>query len=194
MKKKAKRQKHVSPPLNTIRKGAYSSTEFHDKFNLTDLQEYCKLHSMRTSGPKKDIIKRIQKFLETGKVEEAKTLKRKKKGNGKTKNKKRKKNSSSKSSESSSSSSSSSSDDESEERKKEEERKEKEEERKEKKAAKKLEKEKKKEQKKSKMEIEENGEKNHGGEDHVKSISEKEEKENILVPVDIPQNDKPQTE
>jgi len=44
------------------------------------------------------------------------------------------------------------------------------------------------------MEIEENGEKNHGGEDHVKSISEKEEKENILVPVDIPQNDKPQTE
>jgi len=109
-KKSGKRQKHISPPQSSIKKGAYTAQEFHDKFNLTDLHEFCKSHKLPRHGPKKEIIKRIIQYLETGEVPEPKSLKRKKKVVKPKKNKKRKPNESSKSS-------SSSSDDEEKEKK-----------------------------------------------------------------------------
>jgi len=69
-KEAKKREKFVAPPLDTIRKGKFDTyNDLYDNFNLPDLQGYCKKESIPSSGKKKDIIKRILGYLETGKVE-----------------------------------------------------------------------------------------------------------------------------
>jgi len=51
------------PSIATIKKGV---TEFdlHNKFNLSDLQEFCKQHGLKTSGTKKHLIKQIRIFVD----------------------------------------------------------------------------------------------------------------------------------
>jgi len=69
-KEAKKREKFVAPPLDTIRKGKFDTyVDLYDNFNLPDLQGYCKQESIPSSGKKKEIIKRILGYLETGKIE-----------------------------------------------------------------------------------------------------------------------------
>jgi len=79
-----KREKFVAPPLETIRKGKFDTyTDLYDNFNLPDLHSYCKQENLKASGKKKDVIKRILHYLETGEVEKpTDTKKRGKKKQG----------------------------------------------------------------------------------------------------------------
>ena len=82
------RTPYVSPPLSTIVKGQYSAADLHNKFNLTDLQKYTKQEGLKSSGQKKNIIKRIVAYLETGKKDESTPKKGKPKKAKSTKQKK----------------------------------------------------------------------------------------------------------
>jgi len=74
---KPAREKFVAPPLTTITKGKFDNfTDLYDNFNLPDLQKYCKENSLKVSGKKKDTIKRIISYLDTG-IAEVETKKRK---------------------------------------------------------------------------------------------------------------------
>jgi len=75
---KNKKQKHVSPPLSDIKKGI-SKAELHDKYNLADLQNWCKANEVSHQGKKSIVIKNIYEFLETGKKKEQKATKKKRK-------------------------------------------------------------------------------------------------------------------
>jgi len=72
-KEPVKREKFVAPPLDTICKGKYDSyTALYDNFNLPDLVNYCKQEDLKTTGKKKDVIKRMLHYLHTGEKEEQK--------------------------------------------------------------------------------------------------------------------------
>jgi len=64
-KPRKKRDLPPRPPISTIKKGA-SKDELHNKFNLTDLQEYCKRNAIKSLGTKPLLIKRIVHYLDTG--------------------------------------------------------------------------------------------------------------------------------
>jgi len=67
---------HVAPPLETITKGKHdNTTALRDNFNLPDLVKFCKLKGLPSSGNKKDVMKRIVTYLETGDVPETKKRK-----------------------------------------------------------------------------------------------------------------------
>jgi len=70
------RAPYVAPPLSTIVKGQYSAADLHNKFNLTDLQKYAKQEGLKSSGQKKNLIKRIITYLETGKKDEGQDSKK----------------------------------------------------------------------------------------------------------------------
>lgn len=67
-----------APPLSTIVKGKYDYQGFYDNFNLTDLQEYCRMNGLKGKGVKKDVIREILRFVETG--EKTEEIKKKKRG------------------------------------------------------------------------------------------------------------------
>jgi len=68
---KPKREAWVAPPLDTIAKGQHDNfTAIFDNFNIPDLHKFCKDKGLKISGKKKDIIKRIIAYLETGNTEE----------------------------------------------------------------------------------------------------------------------------
>jgi len=70
-KQKPKREAWVAPPLDTIAKGQNDTyTALFDHFNIPDLHKFCKEKGLKVSGKKKEIIKRILSYLETGKTEE----------------------------------------------------------------------------------------------------------------------------
>jgi hypothetical protein len=75
-KKKAKRQPAVRPSISEIKKGL-TPVEIHSKWNAEDLVEWCQEKKIKHTGPKKQLIKRIITFLETGEVDEPKQKKQK---------------------------------------------------------------------------------------------------------------------
>ena len=52
------RAKYQAPPLSQIKKGI-TGQELHNLYNVTDLQEWCKLHKADHTGKKSAVIKRI---------------------------------------------------------------------------------------------------------------------------------------
>lgn len=52
------RAKYQAPPLSQIKKGI-SGQELHNLYNVTDLQEWCRLHKADHTGKKSAVIKRI---------------------------------------------------------------------------------------------------------------------------------------
>lgn len=70
----------VAPPLSTIVKGAYTYQTMYDNFNLTDLQQYSKQEGLKGKGVKKDVIRDILRYLETGEKEDESKKKKGKKG------------------------------------------------------------------------------------------------------------------
>lgn len=52
------RAKYQAPPLTQIKKGI-TGQELHNLYNVTDLQEWCKLHKVDHTGKKSAVIKRI---------------------------------------------------------------------------------------------------------------------------------------
>lgn len=56
--------------MSDIRKGKFDTyTALYDNFNLPDLVAYCKQESLKVSGKKPELIKRIVKYIETGEKE-----------------------------------------------------------------------------------------------------------------------------
>eukprot|EP01098_Paradermamoeba_levis_P013608 TRINITY_DN623_c0_g1_i1.p1 TRINITY_DN623_c0_g1~~TRINITY_DN623_c0_g1_i1.p1 ORF type:complete len:393 (-),score=189.47 TRINITY_DN623_c0_g1_i1:75-1253(-) len=69
------------PPISGIKKGL-TYTDIYDTWNATDLRDYCREKGLKITGKKKDIIKRVLAFLETGVVADD-TKKKKPKANAK---------------------------------------------------------------------------------------------------------------
>jgi len=70
----------VAPPLETIGDKYKSFQDIFDNFNLPELAKYCKEKGLKTSGKKKDVIKRVLHFIETGSTEEPQKRKKAAKG------------------------------------------------------------------------------------------------------------------
>jgi len=76
-KKKAPEPVKISKKKPEIEVGV-SKEDLFQYYNVEDLQKWCKQHKLKTSGVKKDVIKRIISFLEGDKTGLAETKKRRK--------------------------------------------------------------------------------------------------------------------
>jgi len=60
-----KKAKYVCPPLSNIKKGI-TRDDLQNKYNVTDLQQWCKENGLASSGKKPQLIKHILEYLQTG--------------------------------------------------------------------------------------------------------------------------------
>jgi len=71
--KKEKKEKSEKKEVSKVEiKKGVTAEEMQNTLYSEDLSEFCKKHALKQSGTKKELIKRIIKFLDTGVVEEKK--------------------------------------------------------------------------------------------------------------------------